>query len=66
MSNFRRESKRRIHSFILSRLNIKHWPVTLWWRIVLDFEWNEVKKKNGHIRNRYHILEGKNGSYDTM
>ena len=62
MLNLRRESQGHIRSFKLSRENIKHWPLTLWRRIALDFQCKRVR--NGYIEIVSTIF-WKHGSCDT-
>ena len=62
MLNLRRESQGHTHSFKLSRKNIKHRPLTLWWRIALDFQCKRVR--NGYIKILSTIF-WKHGSCDT-
>ena len=55
------ENQRRIHSIKFPSANITYGSFTLWWSIVFDFQLK--MERNGHIKNKYHILE--NGSCDT-
>jgi len=61
MLNLHRESQGRIHSFRLSRQNIKHGPFTSSWRILFDYQCKRVR--NGHMK--INTIFEKNRSCDT-